>query len=124
MRRSQLTNLFNKFRRPKTSESEHSTTPSLPPHPPPDGLWPWPHIDREIVKSRQAMVAFHEAGHAVICRYFGIVVKQLSIRLRSNSLGRVTTGPSPAFLRVKRYTALRKVADRLPNRPTRIATGC
>mgnify|MGYP001200240402 CR=1 FL=1 len=122
MRRFQLTDLFDKFRRPKTPRAEHPATPVQPPRPPPDELWPWPHIDREIVKSKQAVVAFHEAGHAVVSRYFGIVVERLSIRLRANSAGRVTTGPTPASLRTKRYMALREVADRLPNRPTRMAT--
>ena len=124
MRRFQLTHLFDKLRRPKTPHSGNSPTPIQPPSPPLEELWPWPHIDRNIVKQRQTAVAFHEAGHAVVSRYFGIVVEQLSIRPRANSLGRVTTGPSPAFLRVKRYTALRKVADRLPNRPTRITADC
>ena len=121
MQRFQLTHLFDKFRRPKTPHAGNSPTPIPPPSRPLEELWPWPYIDREIVKQRQAAVAFHEAGHAVISRYFGIVVEQLSIRLRANSFGRVTTGTTPAFLRAKRYTALRNVADRLPDRPTRIA---
>ena len=42
--------------------------------------WPWPNIDRPVVQRLQEGAAFHEAGHAVVARYFGIKVDRLSIR--------------------------------------------
>jgi hypothetical protein len=62
----------------------------------------------------QAKTAFHEAGHAVVARYFGIKVIQLSIRLRANSLGRVFPGATPAWQRAERYDDLRRLADGTP----------
>jgi hypothetical protein len=62
----------------------------------------------------QAKTAFHEAGHAVVARYFGIKVIQLSIRLRGKSLGRVTPVVTPAWQLAKKYDDLRRRADRNP----------
>ncbi len=44
--------------------------------------WPWPNIDRPAVQRKQEETAFHEAGHAVVARYFGMKVDQLSIRFQ------------------------------------------
>ena len=46
------------------------------------GQWPWPNIGRPLVQLKQIEAAFHEAGHAVVARYFGLNVIQLSIRFR------------------------------------------
>ena len=62
----------------------------------------------------QEKAAFHEAGHAVVARCFGIKVIQLSLRLRANSLGRVFPGATPAWQRAERYDDLRRLADRNP----------
>ena len=102
MRRFQLTDLFDKFRRPKSPHPHSPPTPLQPSSPPPEEIWPWPDIDRWAVQVVQAKTAFHEAGHAVIARYFGIKVLQLSIRLRANSLGRVFPVLTPAWQRAKK----------------------
>ncbi|SVC93409.1 uncharacterized protein METZ01_LOCUS346263, partial [marine metagenome] len=73
---------FDKFRQPKTPHLHNSPTRLLPSCPPPGETWPWPDIDRPTVQLLQEKVAFHEAGHAVIARCFGIKVIQLSLRRR------------------------------------------
>ena len=114
MRRFQLTHLFDKFRRPKRPVTDNSPTSLQPSSHPPEETWPWPDIDRWAVQVVQAKTAFHEAGHAVVARYFGIKVIQLSIRLRGKSLGRVTPVVTPAWQLAKKYDDLRRLADRNP----------
>ena len=64
----------------------------------PKGCWPWPNSDGDpygvpspVVQSELLRTACHEAGHAVVGRYFGIEVIQLSIRKSVDSNGSVTT---------------------------------
>ncbi len=61
---------FDKFRQPKRPRPHNSPTPLQPSTPPPEETWPWPDIDRPAVQSLQQRAAFHEAGHAVVARYF------------------------------------------------------
>ncbi len=103
-----------RFRRPKTPHPDDSSTPLQPSNPPPEEIWPWPDIDRPAVQFVQAKVAFHEAGHAVVARYFGIKVIQLSLRQRGPSLGRVTPDVTPAWQQAEKYDEQRKLADRNP----------
>jgi len=105
---------FDKFRQPKTPHPHNSSTPLQPSSPPPEEIWPWPDSDHWAVQVVQAKTAFHEAGHAVVARYFGIKVIQLSIRLRGKSLGRVTPVVTPAWQRAKKYDDLRRLADGNP----------
>lgn len=75
--------VFTVFRKPKlrrhgdwpATECEASEVLS-------GGQWPWPNIGRPLVQLKQIEAAFHEAGHAVVARYFGLNVIQLSIRFR------------------------------------------
>jgi hypothetical protein len=115
--------LFDKFRRPKRPAPDNSPTSLQPSSPPPEETWPWPDIDRPSVQLLQERVAFHEAGHAVVARCFGIEVIQLSIRRRANSLGRVFPGATPAWQRAQRYDDLRRRADRNPESRRRIPVG-
>ena len=114
---------FDKFRQPKTPHPHNSPTPLQPSTPPPEETWPWPNIDSPSVQLLQERAAFHEAGHAVIARCFGIEVIQLSIRRRANSLGRVFPGATPAWQRAQRYDDLRRRADRNPESHRRIPVG-
>ena len=105
---------FDKFRQPKTPHLHNSPTRLLPSCPPPGETWPWPDIDRPTVQLLQEKVAFHEAGHAVIARCFGIKVIQLSLRLRAGSRGRVTPVATPAWQRVAECGLARTADDRQP----------
>ena len=105
---------FDKFRRPKSPHPHSPPTSLQPSNPPPEETWPWHDIDRPAVQLLQEKVAFHEAGHAVVARCFGIKVIQLSLRLRANSLGRVFPGATPAWQRAEKYDDLRRLADRNP----------
>jgi len=106
---------FDKFRQPKVPHPLNSPTTLQLSSPPPEETWPWPDIDRPVVQLRQERVAFHEAGHAVVARSFGIKVIQLSIRLRADSLGRVTPVATPAWERAEKYDGLRRLADGIPD---------
>ena len=123
MRRFQLTHLFDKFRRPKRPVTGNSPTSLQASSPSPKETWPWTDIDRPSVQLLQERVAFHEAGHAVVARCFGIEVIQLSIRRRANSLGRVFPGATPAWQRAQRYEDLRRRADRNPESRRRTPVG-
>ena len=114
---------FDKFRQPKTPHPHNSPTPLQPSSPPPEETWPWPNIDSPSVQLLQERAAFHEAGHAVIARCFGIKVIQLSLRLRAGSSGRVFPGVTPAWQRAERYDDLRRRADRNPESRRRIPVG-
>ncbi len=114
---------FDKFRQPKRPRPHNSPTPLQPSTPPPEETWPWPDIDRPAVQSLQQRAAFHEAGHAVVARYFGIKVIQLSIRRRDSSLGRVTPVATPAWQQAKKYDDLRRLADGNPESRRRIPVG-
>ena len=105
---------FDKFRQPKRPRPRNSPTPLQPSSPPPDEVWPWSDIDRPVVQLVQRRVAFHEAGHAVVARCFGIEVMDLSIRRRVRSLGRVTPVATPAWQQVEKYGDLRRLADESP----------
>ena len=63
------------------------------------GQWPWPNIGRPLVQLKQIETAFHEAGHAVVARYFGLNVIQLSIRFRVEHYGSVSRSYYPTFSR-------------------------
>jgi len=102
---------FDRFRQPKSPHPHNPPTSLQPASPPPEETWPWPDIERPDVQLLQERVAFHEAGHAVVARSFGIEVIELSIRLRSYSLGRVTPAATPAWKRAHRYDDLRRRAD-------------
>jgi len=105
---------FDKFRQPKRPRPRNSPTPLQPSSPPPEEIWPWPDIDRLVVQLVQQRVAFHEAGHAVVARCFGIEVMDLSIRRRAKSLGRVTPVATPAWQQAEKYDDLRRLADESP----------
>ena len=105
---------FDKFRQPNTPHPHNSPTPLQPSTPPPEETWPWPDIDRPTAQLLQEKVAFHEAGHAVVARCFGIKVIQLSLRRRDSSLGRVTPVATPAWQRVGECGLARMAADRQP----------
>jgi hypothetical protein len=70
----------------------------------------------------QTRVAFHEAGHAVVSCYFGIVVEELSIRPIVDSLGRVAMADTPAKLRTGMYARLRRAAESRSDQSIRIVT--
>ncbi len=55
------------------------------------------------------MTAIHEAGHAVVGRYFGIQVTQLSIRRIGDNLGRVTAGLTHPQLQARALGLSRKI---------------
>ena len=55
------------------------------------------------------MTAIHEAGHAVVGRYFGIQVTQLSIRRIGDNLGRVTAGLTHPQLQATALGLSRKI---------------
>ena len=57
----------------------------------PEGCWPWPNIDSPVVRLEAEKAAVHEAGHAVVGRYFGLGVIRLSIRRNGDHTGQVTT---------------------------------
>ena len=105
---------FDRFRQPKSPHPHNPPTSLQPASPPPEEAWPWPDIDRPDVQLLQERVAFHEAGHAVVARFFGIRVIQLSIRLRSYSLGRVTPAATLAWQRACECNGLRRRADGIP----------
>ena len=114
---------LSKFRQPKTPHPHNSPTPLQPSTPPPEETWPWPNIDRPSVQLLQERAAFHEAGHAVVARCFGIKVIQLSLRLRAGDVGCVTAGATPAWQLAERYDDLRRRADRNPESRRRIPVG-
>jgi len=105
---------FNRFRQPKAPHPHSPSTSLQPSSPPLEETWPWPDIDSPVVQLLQERVAFHEAGHAVVARHFGIRVIQLSIRLRSYSLGRVTPVTTPAWQQACECNGLRRRADGIP----------
>jgi len=111
---------FDKFRQPKTPHPHNSPTPLQPSSPPPEETWPWPNIDRPSVQLLQERAAFHEAGHAVVARCFGIKVIQLSLRRRVDSLGRVTPVATPAWQRTRECNVVRKFIDGKPEFRRRI----
>ena len=111
---------FDRFRQPKAPHPHSPSTSLQPSSPPPEETWPWPDIDSPVVQLLQERVAFHEAGHAVVARSFGIEVIELSIRLRSYSLGRVTPAATPAWKRAHRYDDLRRRADGIPESSRRM----
>ncbi len=116
--------VFTVFRKPKLRRhGDWPATEFEASEVPPGGQWPWPDIDRPSVQLLQDQTAFHEAGHAVVARYFGVKVSQLSIRRRANSLGRVFPLATPAQQRTKRYADLRRCADRNPESRHRIPVG-
>ncbi|MDP7218162.1 MAG: hypothetical protein QF565_01680, partial [Arenicellales bacterium] len=92
--------VFTVFRKPKlrrhgdwpAAECEASEVLS-------GGQWPWPNIGRPLVQLEQIETAFHEAGHAVVARYFGLNVIQLSIRIRGEHYGAVWRSRYPTFSR-------------------------
>ena len=92
--------VFTVFRKPKlrrhgdwpAAECEASEVLS-------GGQWPWPNIGRPLVQLEQIETAFHEAGHAVVARYFGLNVIQLSIRFRVEHYGSVSRSYYPTFSR-------------------------
>jgi len=97
----------------------------------PKGCWPWPHSDRDpygvpspVVQSKLLRAACHEAGHAVVCRYFGIEVIQLSIRKSADNNGQVTTVLTQPRLRASMMGWSRKIAGKnnpaSPNREPEI----
>ena len=115
---------FTVFRKPKLRRhGDWPATEFEASEVPPGGQWPWPDIDRPSVQLLQDQTAFHEAGHAVVARYFGVKVSQLSIRRRANSLGRVFPLATPAQQRTERYADLRRCADRNPESRHRIPVG-
>ena len=114
---------FSKFRQPKTPHTHNSPTPLQPFTPPPEETWPWPNIDRPSVQLLQEKAAFHEAGHAVVARCFGIKVIQLSLRLRAGGVGCVTAGATAAWQLAERCADLRRRADRNPESRRRIPVG-
>ena len=71
----------------------------------------------------QEKAAFHEAGHAVVARCFGMKVVQLSLRRQAGSSGRVTPVATPAWQRAERYDDLRRHADRNPESRRLIPVG-
>ena len=105
---------FDKFRQPQKPRSHNSPTPLQPSSPSPEEVWPWPDIDRPAVQLVQKRAAFHEAGHAVVARCFGMEVMDLSIRRRAKSLGRVTPVATPAWQQAEKYGDLRRLADESP----------
>ena len=70
------------------------------------------------------MTATHEAGHAVVGRYFGIEVTQLSIRRIGDNLGRVTAGLTHPQLQATALGLSRKIFGKSnpfsPNRGSEI----
>ncbi|SVC23849.1 uncharacterized protein METZ01_LOCUS276703, partial [marine metagenome] len=105
---------FDRFRQPKTPHPHNPLASLEQSSPPPEETWPWPDIDRPVVQLLQQRVAYHEAGHAVVARSFGIEVIQLSIRRRADSFGRVTPVATPAWQRAHEYDRLRRLADGIP----------
>ena len=84
----------------------------------PEGCWPWPNSDRDpygvpspAVQSELLKAACHEAGHAVVCRYFGIEVRQLSIRRATYTTGSVTTVMTDPERQAWKLARLRKIDD-------------
>ena len=82
----------------------------------PEGCWPWPNSDRDpygvpspAVQSELLKAACHEAGHAVVCRYFGIEVRQLSIRRVTYTTGSVTTVMTDPERQAWKLARLRKI---------------
>ena len=91
----------------------------------PKGCWPWPNSDSPVVQSKLLTTATHEAGHAVVGCYFGIKVRQLSIRRIADNLGRVATDLTHPQLQAKTLGLARKIAGKnnpffSPNRGSEI----
>ena len=78
----------------------------------PEGCWPWPNIDSPVVRLEAEKAAVHEAGHAVVGRYFGLEVTRLSIRRSADNLGQVTTALTHPRLRAKMMGLSRKIAGK------------
>ena len=83
------------------------------------GSWPWPNIDSPIVRLEVEKAAVHEAGHAVVGRYFGLNVTQLSIRRRADIAGQVTTGLTRPRLRASMIPRSKRLAAGNPDSPHR-----
>jgi len=91
---------FTVFRKPKLRRhGDWPATEFEASEVPPGGQWPWPNIGRPLVQLEQIETAFHEAGHAVVARYFGLNVIQLSIRIRGEHYGAVWRSRYPTFSR-------------------------
>ena len=91
---------FTVFRKPKLRRhGDWPATEFEASEVPPGGQWPWPNIGRPLVQLKQIETAFHEAGHAVVARYFGLNVIQLSIRIRGEYYGTVWRSRYPTFSR-------------------------
>ena len=85
----------------------------------PKGCWPWPNSDGDpygvpspVVQSKLLRAACHEAGHAVVCRYFGIEVIELSIRKSADNNGQVATVLTQPRLRATMMAWSRKIAGK------------
>ena len=78
----------------------------------PKGSWPWPNIDSPVVRLEVEVAAVHEAGHAVVGRYFGIEVLRLSIRRNGDHIGEVTTVMSSPQKRATMTGWARKIAGK------------
>ncbi len=94
----------------------------LPASPEPEEPLPESEIDQAHATKIRVRIAFHEAGHAVVSRYFGIVVEELSIRPRAGVLGWVATAKTPATRRTNMYAQLRRVAEGRPDQSIGIVT--
>ena len=85
----------------------------------PKGCWPWPNSDGDpygvpspVVQSKLLRAACHEAGHAVVCRYFGIEVIELSIRKSADNNGQVATVLTNSRLRATMVGLSWKIAGK------------